>query len=82
MLIMQLHLDAAQRTDGWLGRHGHLRQAGVQTFDSAQAAWLRDVQRGPRTHPGTALINLRGTEAALFIRGVLLRPQTRTMRTH
>jgi hypothetical protein len=49
MLIMQLYLDAAQRTDGWLGRHGHLRQPGVRTFGSALATWLRDVQLGPRT---------------------------------
>lgn len=82
--VDQLYLDAAQRTDGWLHQHGALREAGVQTFGAALAAWLRDVQLGPHTHPGTALITLRGTQAALFIRGVLLRwnPGTIDPRRH
>lgn len=35
--------------------------------------WLRDEQLGPATDPATALTTLRGTQAALFLRGILLR---------
>ena len=35
--------------------------------------WLRDVQIGSHTYPPTALIMLRGTQAALFGAGILLR---------
>lgn len=71
--VDQLYLEAASRADLWMRHQGGLREQGLQGFGGALAAWLRDVQLGPHTHPGTALITLRATQAALFIRGVLLR---------
>lgn len=48
-------------------------RAGDARFGGALAAWLRDTHLGPCPDPGTALITLRATQAALFCRGVLLR---------
>ena len=71
--VDQCYLDAAHRTDVWMGLNGGLREQGRQVFGGALAAWLRDAHLGPQTHPDTALITLRATQAALLIRGVLLR---------
>ena len=68
-----LYLDAATRTDLWLTHHERRDAGDRQRFGAALATWLRDSQLGPHADPGTALITLRATQAALFIHGVLLR---------
>lgn len=68
-----IYLDAAGRVDRWIERHHRLRGQGRQAFGAELAVWLRDEQLGPVADPGAALVTLRATQAALFIRGVLLR---------
>jgi hypothetical protein len=71
--VDELYLDAAERADVWMNQHEPLREQGLRGFGGALAAWLRDTHLGPCTDPGAALITLRATQAALFVRGVLLR---------
>lgn len=72
--VDQLYLDAAHRADAWMVEHAALRDSGgPESFGTELVAWLRDVHLGPCASADTALVTLRATQAALLIRGVLLR---------
>jgi hypothetical protein len=64
---------AAQRADQWVGVY---RSSGPAQLTTALARWLRDEQFAAVPTAAEALITLRATQAALFVRGLLLRWNT------
>lgn len=76
--VDDVYRDAAVRTHQWIkSQYGEIPfdriPAALDTYADLLTGWLRDAQLGPAADASTALIRLRGTQAALFLHGVLLR---------
>ncbi|MFC5753616.1 hypothetical protein [Actinomadura rugatobispora] len=82
--VQAVFYDTAEATDAWYeavlddpaGPHLHLTHGltGAQVT-GAVTGWLRDHTVGPAPTPHAALIRLRAVQAALLVRGILLRWQ-------
>ncbi|GAA4609706.1 hypothetical protein BJY16_007462 [Actinoplanes octamycinicus] len=73
-----IYRDAAANTHRWINaQYGQDPAdrvlADLSGYADILTGWLRDEQLGPATDASAALIRLRGTQAALFLHGVLLR---------
>ncbi len=71
--IAAVFYPAAQRADVWADAH---RAGGPTQLTAGLTRWLRDEQLAEVPSAAEALIRLRATQAALFVRGLLLRWNT------
>jgi hypothetical protein len=71
--VAAVFYPAAQRADAWANVY---HSAGPATLTAGLTRWLRDEQLVDVPTAAQALITLRATQAALFVRGLLLRWNT------
>ncbi len=71
--VAAVFYPAAQRADMWANAH---RGGGPTRLTAGLTRWLRDHQLAEVPTAAEALITLRATQAALFVRGLLLRWNT------
>jgi hypothetical protein len=71
--------DTAEAADIWADEHQQLAAQSMRRYTSALTGWLRDISLGPAPTPAAALVQLRAIQAALFLRGILLRWDTTTL---
>jgi hypothetical protein len=77
--VDELYRATADATDTWLAESDHLVGLSAEQVHGRLATWLRDEQLGPAESSPAALITLRAIQAALFLRGILLRWDVTTL---